>query len=287
MIGHSLRSAGIVCAGLILSLRPATAQECTGVVTPSVNLGIGTIHCQGGSCLVAGASSTVGNRLPEDLKERRSRYRHAWGFSVEPWLWDIAPDGPTAGLVEEGDVLVAVNDAPITTRQAGLDLTLMQPGKPLLLTLRRNGVLTDVSVDPVISCFTITASAGTDEMPYHVRQWRNTRPTAASPAAPSAEGLARFEVAGITLAGVKEVRVNASGAAQWWFRVVPVITEVRADSPADRAGIRVGDRLIRADGHALTSQEGTAALAGLRAGRSISVRVRQGTKTKEVVLNGG
>jgi len=148
----------------------STQVSCDGSFTDY--LGIKVFHCQGGSCLVNGRSATVNERLSPEIEDAKRQVPGAWAFSVEPRLWGI--ERPAAGRVFEGDVLVAVDGDPITTRRGAMRLADVEPGRPVMLTVRRtlrsNGVaydvLMDVDLEPRRECGkNVAASAGPAERP--------------------------------------------------------------------------------------------------------------------------
>jgi membrane-associated protease RseP (regulator of RpoE activity) len=137
-------------------------QQCAaGTARPS--LGIRTFHCQGGTCMVDGTSATMDESVPAQARAMREASPSAYWFSVEPRLYGIS--GFAQSLVQDGDILAAVNGAPITTRAAGMHLAGMQPGTPVRLTLRRDGILLEGDVVAETSCAPVRASAGPEAAP--------------------------------------------------------------------------------------------------------------------------
>ena len=67
-----------------------------------------------------------------------------------------------------------------------------------------------------------------------------------------------------------------------------VVVAVAAGSPADAAGLLVGDVLVELDGHAIQSPEELLQLLGQdRVGRAVTVRVIRGTTTQELTVTIG
>ena len=67
-----------------------------------------------------------------------------------------------------------------------------------------------------------------------------------------------------------------------------LITEVEAGSPADHAGLLLGDVLMEVDGEAVADMEGLmAALSEERAGKAVTVRVLRAGQTRETELTLG
>ena len=77
-------------------------------------------------------------------------------FDSEPILSDIRSGGPADGKLQEQDVLVAVDNKSITTREAAIRLSWLEPGKPVRLTVRRNGELREVEIVPTPRCRRVT-----------------------------------------------------------------------------------------------------------------------------------
>lgn len=82
------------------------------------------------------------NRTDGDLR---------WTFRGEPVITRIA-DGRNARRYRLGDVIVAIDGMLITTRAAGERVANLEPGKPVTLTLRRNGREIEVEVVPDEDC---------------------------------------------------------------------------------------------------------------------------------------
>ncbi|HEX8208922.1 MAG TPA: PDZ domain-containing protein [Longimicrobium sp.] len=73
-------------------------------------------------------------------------------FGTELTLGRIRPGGPTAGVLREGDVVVAVDGAPITTAEGGRRFGELAPGRAATFTIRRDGRTRDVRVVPGAQC---------------------------------------------------------------------------------------------------------------------------------------
>ncbi len=99
----------------------------------------------------------------------------------------IRPNGPTAGVLRDGDVLVAINGAPITTAEGGRRFAALAPGRAATLTIRREGLNRDVRVVPGAQCH---ASLGGPPPP---RPPRPPRP-AQAPRPPRVESIELHDV---------------------------------------------------------------------------------------------
>jgi membrane-associated protease RseP (regulator of RpoE activity) len=61
----------------------------------------------------------------------------AWRFRGEPVIRSVSSNGPAAGRLRPGDILVAIDGMLITTRAAGARLGNLKAGVPVVLTIRR------------------------------------------------------------------------------------------------------------------------------------------------------
>ncbi|HEX2203697.1 MAG TPA: PDZ domain-containing protein, partial [Longimicrobium sp.] len=124
---------------LLCATGEAAAQEgrtCSEGRPPAAQPGIGLFHCVGGWCEVFARRDHV------------TLHR----FSSEPRVWRIAADGPAAGRLREGDVLVAVDGALVTSVEGGLRLANLAPGRPVRLRVRRAGRELEVEIVPRLGC---------------------------------------------------------------------------------------------------------------------------------------
>lgn len=282
----SVLAVGAAGAAVLALALPAAAQDCGFGKQLRPNLGIRTFHCTGGSCMVSGARSTTGSRFPDAFEAAARANPRAFSFTVEPRLWEIDPEGPAAGKVHGGDILVAVNGDPITTSAGSGHLTRMMADEPVTLTLRRGDRLVEAVVEPRTSCHNYMASAGSGEMPRYLQRRRESAATTPDPEMEEHTPLTRLDAAGLVLAGAKIVWVPSDEPANWWFVEVPTVVEVRPGSPADQAGIRPGEQIVTAGGIRVTEAEGAAALAAAGRREDVQLFVRRGTNTRRVTIHG-
>lgn len=120
----------------VAAQQPATDAPCPDGRSVTGDLGIGGARCVGGACAI---------HVRDDDGPRHE-------FSTEPSLFDVRPDGPSAGIVREGDVLVAIDRQLVTTPAGGRKLARLEPGVPVELWLRRDGHDLRVEVTPVAGC---------------------------------------------------------------------------------------------------------------------------------------
>lgn len=266
---------------------PLSGQSCEDRRPPHASLGIGIFHCQAGTCRVGRATATMQSRRDDRLGIRvgpasppHPEQGRLYDFSIEPRLWEIDADGPSAGRVQDGDALVAVDGLPITTRAAGETLSAMEPGDSIRLSLRREARIVEAVVVPELSCEPLRVSAGAGPRPpslsgtgASVRSGRTESSRIGRPS-PSAPGTSAIRSLGMTLTGRQIVEVGPEGALRWWFAEPPTISRVEDDSPAARAGVPVGALLLQVNGAPVTGAEGTAALASPLPIDGIDLRIR-------------
>jgi S1-C subfamily serine protease len=235
---------------LTLVASAAQAQACTEGVPRTATLGIGLLHCVGGSCTV-------------NAREGRG-YRH--DFSAEPRVWNLDPAGPAARALREGDQITSIDGVLITTRDGGRRLANLRAGVPVRLGIRRDGAASTVRVVPAPGCNTpdlaVTAS--------HAKP--DARPQAAVHTGP-----------GVYFG--MELDCGDCGWRQqdgdWrWHATEPLrVSSVVPGAPAARAGIRPGDVLLRIDGRPFTTPGAGHFAAGLRRGQAVRFEVRRGGRT--------
>src|SRR5262249_32532379 len=78
--------------------------------------------------------------------------RRVFRFYEEPRIAEVDANGPAAGRLREGDVLVAVDGALVTTSEAGRRIGDLMPGRSIQLTVRRDGRTVKVGIQPRFSC---------------------------------------------------------------------------------------------------------------------------------------
>ncbi|HYJ79394.1 MAG TPA: PDZ domain-containing protein, partial [Longimicrobiaceae bacterium] len=127
---------------LLASLAGASAAGaqapggCPDGLPRTATLGIGFFHCVGGGC-------SVNLKTPRGVTH---------DFSTEPRAWNIDPAGPAAGRLREGDVITAVDGVLVTTPDGGRRLANLQPGRGVVLGVRRGNAAAEVRVVPAAGC---------------------------------------------------------------------------------------------------------------------------------------
>lgn len=251
---------------------------------------------------------------PEDLR--------VW-FGQEPEI--LAVDGPARGRLRPGDVIAAVDGSLITTRAGGSLLARPAPGRPVTLTVRRDGREAQVEVTPWAVCPEDAFLPPAPPAPEPPRPAlapaapRAPEPPGA-PRAPRAPGVPEASRApGVPEAPRPPAVPGApavpeppeppappsaaawfgigfecqecgwredSGVRTYFFSSPPVIFSVDPGSPAARAGLRRGDVLTRVDGLSITTAEGAARFFEAEPGTSVTLTYERDGFAGEAAVRG-
>lgn len=204
-------------------------------------------------------------------------------FGTEPILSGTTP----LSLIDEGDALVAVDGALITTRDGAQRFAGIRPGVPVVLTLRRGGRNLDVRIVPRSICVPSEAGIVSVEPQASARPGRADTLTAEGPIAiGTAVGVSTHRgVLGVGLTcGPCSMKLLPGGRTEWELRGPPRIDEVAAGSPAARAGLRPGDLIESVDGSPVTSAEGGRRFGRFTAGKAVRLGILRGEKRLEVKI---
>ena len=183
-------------------------------------------------------------------------------FSTEPTLVNIAKGGPAEGKLQAYDVLVALNGQLITTQAGAALFSWPPPGQSVRVTLRRSGSLKDVDIVPAARCRAIGSS---------VPPWSllGSQVAMAAPPLPANRGWFGISIQGPPRNSYQE------------------ITNVVADSPAEKAGLKTGDLIVAMDGRSLKDLEATVAFRDVKPGQKVLLSViRDGEFLKLTVVLG-
>jgi membrane-associated protease RseP (regulator of RpoE activity) len=227
----------------------------------------------------------------------------SYQFGTEPRLIGISAAG--RGKLREGDVLVAIDGDLITSEEASERLFDTRRGQRVRLTVRRAGRTQDVDVVAGEHCIKAPTPPRPPRLPAAPHAPLAPRPPApprtADPTPPPPprapvpprpaqaptpplpplpppppeilpEGWFGFGIS------CEECGVRGTGDDRWmYFLEPPVVENVEAGSPAQRAGLRRGDRLTHLDELALTTREGARRFAAIRPGQTVTWTYRRGS----------
>lgn len=264
-------TAAVLC-GASLAGAAETAQLRGGSRCPeghpeTGDIGIEYLLCVGGSCAV----------------NLRSGRGYAHDFSTEPLIREIRPGSPAAGRLHTGDILIAIDGVLITTREGGRRLANLRPGVPVTLRVRRDGKEMDIPVVPEPGCnmprLAVLArpakGAKGAEDPGDAYTAVLARPAQRLPMPPASANVLPAVDFGMELeCGACGWYSSADGPA-WRSTTTPVVHAVEPGGPADKAGFRAGDVLLKVDGLLITSAGGRH-LGELAPGRPVTFQVRRG-----------
>ena len=247
-----------------------------------------------------------------------------WYFQAEPEIHKIDPKGPAAGKLEGGDVIVAIEGLPITTRQAGQKFANVAPGENVKLTVRRGNRLVDTTVVPRGVCpedHPMLPDVGLDAVDADLETLGVTLEKLSRLAevesrydelraeldrlsegfdVPEAPGLPddpRLPPAprpfpkhpawfgmSVSLDGCTIKAPKSGGALEWRFDNPPKVRAVEPGSPAEEAGIEAGDKITHVDGLEIDSEDGGKRFSAIKPGETVEVKVRRNGIDKVVRL---
>ncbi len=274
-------AARVVC--LVLVCFPATLfayaaeLECEGGRKPIGYLGISGLSC---NCTVSSGTDTS---------------PPYWYFRSEPVILNVDPGGPADGILEPGDIIVAIDGALITTHKAGRHYANTTPKKAVELTLRRKGRIIRRSVvakaicpeDPKMS--DVPQAAELSEMPPLLdvpsvealgKSLELLAHVLDAPGPLDEIGVGDLGPSGWLGIGLScsdcTIRQVSGDKVEWHFGVPPEVYSVDPGSPADLAGLEPGDVLTHIDGVPLDSDEGGVRFSTIGPAQSITWTVRRG-----------
>ena len=226
-------------------------------------IGVHAFHCPGGTCDVSkmyyvGSVSESGAAIrtlevPADAEGTVAAW---YEFSTEPWLRGIDSGGPGAGILEEGDVLVAVNGYLITSSRGGRELSTLPTDQDATLTLRRNDRLVEVSLQPTRRCDMPMSLSGNTKLKFLYDGGAYTE----LPVGREGAFGASFECDGCSFS------LSTTGELSWDNPQELEIATVELGGPADLAGLQPGDTLLEINGAGLDTDLGARLLLNPDAG---------------------
>lgn len=252
---RATRTVGAFVGGLVCLLAPLAAQPlATSQDCPESQwsfFGAEALHCPGGICTYSAASGD------------EARFR----LSTQPWL--RAVEDRVAPGIREGDVLVAVNDLPVTTPGGGTALANLAPSAIARLTVQRGARRLEIEARPEQRCGAPLMLVGTSLLERSEHRHRHVDDHSAEPwsSAATREGLLidhskPFRTRGSALDLSLGMVLHCSrctletDAKRWSIDDYPEIVQVTPGGVAEESGLQVGDRLVSISGRDLQSQRG-------------------------------
>lgn len=276
---------------------------------PIRGLGISRLECK--------CSYTI----REDSAQGDNAWQKFWLFQSEPEIKGVDPDGPAAGILRKGDVIVGIDGLLITTRKAGVRFANIRPGEAVELTIRRGrrtlekvitaeedgspGVL---KVEGADTALTINLDRLYQAIEILAKGEGDLSMLVDIPELPDLIGLVDLST-GISTpdidihtalqdrsfmpSGWFGFSLSFSGSitskkgedeSRWEFESPPTIRKVKDGSPADRAGLRTGDRLTHIDGVKLDSKRGGRLFSVVQPGQEVTWTVRRGRSTLDIKM---
>lgn len=261
------------------------------------DLGISGLDCVG-ECSVT---------LSEDGKEE------VWSFSAEPRVFQIEAGSSVDGVLQEGDLLVAVDGVLITTREGGRRFADLEPGRRVRVSFRRGGVVREALLVVGSKCAQPLPRLERGRVvPPPPPRPEQADPRAAIATAPRVRVVPppRPDSTAVPLLGgsvgifrgsLLDARPRGrlglgfactqcgtttneeTGQEVWFFSGPLEVTQVNSGGPAERAGIRIGDFITALDGKDLSTEAGAKAFASLTPGEAVQVTLTRRSGRKETV----
>jgi hypothetical protein len=273
-------------------------QSCeSGVIEGT--LGISGLDCVG-ECSVT---------LTSDGSEDR------WVFSTEPRIFRVEAGGPSDGIFEAGDFLVALDGVLITTRGGGRRYANLEPGEIVNARYRRDGAVREAGIRVGSRCrpnppepAVVTGRVVPPPPPPRPDRTEPVRGIAtaprvrvaphAVPAVPPFEEAVSGYYSNLSLLDTRPTgRLGIgfsceqcgtdtnedTGESIWFFSGPLEVTQVNSGGPAEEAGIRMGDLIKAVDGHEITSEQGGVAFSRLTPGEAVRVTLIRRNGREEIV----
>jgi len=238
----------IVALSFLLTAVGANGAELSAADLPQPTLGVSAFVCH---CSV----------ITADEPGRRDQ----WMFDSEPEIRGITPRGPADGILEVGDLVIAIDDHLITTAEGGLRWSMIVVGQRVKLRISRDGEIRDVY---------ITVGEVDPEEPAVVQ----------APEA-SDRGAGSLMIAGWLGLGLScNCTVQSGEPPSWSFREPPAVEGIAPAGPAGRAGLQTGDVLLAINGQDFTTDAGGRAFSTIIPGQRVQLRVERDGTIQQVVV---
>ncbi|HEU0015114.1 MAG TPA: PDZ domain-containing protein [Longimicrobium sp.] len=281
-------------------MRAMTKKGWMAAAVLAVLAGAAPLEAQGGTC-----DGGRGRRVADlgfsglscrncSIRETERNGQRTVSFSGEPTITGVRRGGPASGILRDGDVLVGVERALITSSEGGRRYANLRAGQRVQLSIRRDGRVREVFVVAAERCVRpppapaappppqAPGAVGAPPPPHApgaTPPVPRVPPTPAVPPVPPAppappevmpDGWFGF---GIECDDCGSLPPGARGGGgtpppstghTFYFRRPPRVVSVEPGTPAARAGMRRGDRLTHVDGVSLTTQAGWRAFSRIR-----------------------
>jgi len=238
----------------------------------------GTVESTGGhgsfGLLLAGGAGHLTE--PNDDGDRVFR------FEDPPEVVKVYKDGPAADLLRNGDLVVAIDGLSITSEDAGWMLQHPIEGRTYKVTVRRGNDTHDVRVtagkrsieragENTVEVLTEDEDGTTHVVSYSLNEAGNVTRLSRRSIGGSSDSRSWFGM-GIE-SDVMVVKKTDDGDPYYYFGSPPTVYSVDPAGPADRAGIRRGDELIKIDGLRLDEDPGGERWSVVKAGEGVELLV--------------
>jgi hypothetical protein len=238
------------------------------------DIGISHLLCVAGSCSV-------------NLRTDRG-YSH--DFSTEPRIRGVEKDGPSWGRLQDGDVLVAVDGVLITTREGGRRLANLTPGRPVALRIRRADKEMDVTLIPKLGCnMPNLAVLGGGPTTHAIQKTPRApepppNPGLPRPPQPSRRVMPPVDFGMEIDCGNCGWRRGPDGTPIFATSWEPKVMRVEPGGPADQAGLRPRDILLKIDGEPITSPAAAELLGRLEPDQAVILEVGRAGSLRRVQI---
>lgn len=199
-------------------------------------------------------------------------------FHTEPRITGVRANGPAAGKLRDGDVLVALDGRAISTDEGARRYRQIRPGERVLFSVRRDGRVAEVAITAMGRCIPHPPVPAAPEAPQ-----TPAAPVPPTPPAPPQDEIMPEGWMGFTLECQNCGEDESTGTFR--FFDVPVLVRVEPSSPAARAGLRSGDRLTHMDGISLTSPAGWPRFNAIQPGQHVRFAYSRDGQTREASLS--
>lgn len=240
----------------------------------------------------------TGYRCPACESKRAPGHPIETSFLAEPVVESVTSATP----VKPGDIIEAVNGQPITS-SAGSKQFSDPTGGVTTLTVRRGRerVVLNLTLPPACRDTTIYVY-----VPFSIPRRFPSESTIRIRGTSKLANGPLYVIDGVPVSSIDGVRHEApsppagrygfalsctpdcgqltipDGTTYYSYRVAPKVTAIRDDSPAAAIGLKVGDVIVKVDGHSILEDDGALALA--RSDKKESLRLTVLRDGKEISL---